>query len=122
MHLATAVTPWALLSEILLLFGSHMSGGGQNQIGKAFTVLIKLRIWQLASCCRGWRTMSPSVGTSYPRLKASTVAFLGRFPPAGLHAAAAHQQVLGATGFATAASCQAPGSRLPLLPPSLLKV
>lgn len=76
---------WALLSDTLLLFGSHMSDAGQNRIGKTFAILIKLRIWQLTSCCRGWRTTT--VGTNYPQLKASTGAFF-RFPTVGLHAIA----------------------------------
>lgn len=77
--------PWALLSEIPLLFGSHTSGAGQNQRGNAFPILTKLRIWQLASCCRVWRTVSPSVGTSYPRPRPSPVAFFRRFPTAVCH-------------------------------------
>lgn len=76
---------WALLSDTLLLFGSHMSDAGQNRIGKTCAILIKLRIWQLTSCCRGWRTTI--VGTNYPQLKASTGAFF-RFPTVGLHATA----------------------------------
>lgn len=48
---------WALLSKTLP-FDSHMSVAGQYQIGKIFAILIKLWIWQVTYCCRGWKSMS----------------------------------------------------------------
>ena len=50
---------WALGSEMFPLFRDT---GVMQAITEQVAVLIKHLIRQLASCCRGWRIMIPSVG------------------------------------------------------------